>query len=592
MATNTRAIFLRAQRHINDNYDGSSNSLAKTINEVEEKQGDPTKDRLLLRDFNSKYSNPFAVKKRATDNGNNSGQSNGDVLDSVNNEESKELADAQDVPAPNLVLNPALKSAALDRFRRAGMKARLVRRVNKIVEDRLTAKQIFTRFTKESTLHGFRFIFTKTFYIRRFIWFVITVVMAAMFLKELKDSITLYFQNPFSTTSTIEYENYLTFPAISFCNLNDLRFSKINGTPLGEVYLRDDRDYEFKKNESFDINGATLASMMRKASHRIEDMFMNCIWEFSNTAANRPTPCNYTNMTAYHHTNGQLCYTFNSGLQGHRVLTLNETGLFHGFEIQLDLETHEYMRDIQEGGVRVFIHDQAETPFSSSGFAVPPGFKTFVSLGVQKIKNLPPPFTTECGSRPLKHFKAYKKSKCHLEELTNFVERKCKCRGTFMPESFDQRAGGACPEDCYSTHFSAQLSYARYVSRPPIGTSRIQIPERFQKMNLTHSQLETQIRDNIVYLIFFFPELRVENVTQTPTYDFYKLVGDVGGQLGLMLGASVLTLVEFIDLLAFIVYHQLLKLTRIRKKKKEDSITLKNTEVNGNGTRDPAFADF
>lgn len=59
-----------------------------------------------------------------------------------------------------------------------------------------------------------------------------------------------------------------------------------------------------------------------------------------------------------------------------------------------------------------------------------------------------------------------------------------------------------------------------------------------------------------------------------------------------MLGASVLTLVEFIDLIAFIVYHQILRLTRVRKKKKEENEHLKMREVNGNGAREGQFADF
>ena len=337
---------------------------------------DESKENLLLQNFGKKYGHAFKIKPKATE----TEQTNG------NAEEAKDSPESETKAEPNVTLNPAFKNAALERFRRAGMKARLVRRVNKIVEDRLTAKQIFTRFTKESTLHGFRFIFTKTFYIRRFIWFVITVTMAAMFLKELTDSINLYFQHPFSTTSTIEYKNNLTFPAISFCNLNDFRFSKINGTNLGKVFLADKRKRNLKrKNLNFDMDGETLAKQLREASHHIEDMFMKCIWEYSNTAAGNAVNCSYTNITTFYGINGQTCYTFNSGLAGHPLLKLNETGLFHAFELQLDLETHEYLKDIQEGGVRVYIHDQEETPFSSAGFAVPPGFKTFVSLSVQEV---------------------------------------------------------------------------------------------------------------------------------------------------------------------------------------------------------------
>ena len=72
----------------------------------------------------------------------------------------------------------------------------------------------------------------------------------------------------------------------------------------------------------------------------------------------------------------------------------------------------------------------------------------------------------------------------------------------------------------------------------------------------------------------------------------FSFAGDVGGQLGLMLGASVLTLVEFIDLIAFIIYHQVLRLTRLKKKKKEESEQLKMREMNGNSTRPGQFINF
>ena len=54
----------------------------------------------------------------------------------------------------------------------------------------------------------------------------------------------------------------------------------------------------------------------------------------------------------------------------------------------------------------------------------------------------------------------------------------------------------------------------------------------------------------------------------------------MGGQLGLMLGASVLTLVEFIDLMAFIFYHQMLRLSR--RKKKDRKMKHDEEELNHN----------
>ena len=56
-------------------------------------------------------------------------------------------------------------------------------------------------------------------------------------------------------------------------------------------------------------------------------------------------------------------------------------------------------------------------------------------------------------------------------------------------------------------------------------------------------------------------------------YSSITILGDMGGEIGLMLGASLLTFFEFVDLLANLGYHQLL---RMKTKTSEKS---GNTEV-------------
>ena len=52
-------------------------------------------------------------------------------------------------------------------------------------------------------------------------------------------------------------------------------------------------------------------------------------------------------------------------------------------------------------------------------------------------------------------------------------------------------------------------------------------------------------------------------------YLFHFVIGDMGGEIGLMLGASLLTFFEFVDLFAFLGYHQLLRLYKEKKFKRQ-----------------------
>ncbi|XP_071109614.1 uncharacterized protein [Haliotis cracherodii] len=60
------------------------------------------------------------------------------------------------------------------------------------------------------------------------------------------------------------------------------------------------------------------------------------------------------------------------------------------------------------------------------------------------------------------------------------------------------------------------------------------------------------VRDNFLKVNVFYRELSYEKITQQVAYDIFALLCDVGGSMGLFIGASVMTIFEILDLL---VYH-------------------------------------
>ena len=50
----------------------------------------------------------------------------------------------------------------------------------------------------------------------------------------------------------------------------------------------------------------------------------------------------------------------------------------------------------------------------------------------------------------------------------------------------------------------------------------------------------------------FYKELSYEQISQQPAFEFLSLLGEVGGFLGLLLGASVLTVCELLDYLSLL----------------------------------------
>ncbi|KPP61106.1 hypothetical protein Z043_120836 [Scleropages formosus] len=93
-----------------------------------------------------------------------------------------------------------------------------------------------------------------------------------------------------------------------------------------------------------------------------------------------------------------------------------------------------------------------------------------------------------------------------------------------------------CQTPCSLTRYGKELSMVKIPSR---GSARY-LAKRYNKS-------EEYIRDNFLVLDIFFEALNYETIEQKKAYDVASLLGDIGGQMGLFIGASVLTILEIFD---------------------------------------------
>ena len=95
-----------------------------------------------------------------------------------------------------------------------------------------------------------------------------------------------------------------------------------------------------------------------------------------------------------------------------------------------------------------------------------------------------------------------------------------------------------CPLQCY------QPTYPFSISTSPLSQHFLNYmsqKSQFKGRNLTMSKLSKEL----VFLDIFYSQLSYIDIQTTPAYDFLTLVCDISGALGLILGGTLLTIVEF-----------------------------------------------
>ncbi|RUS91580.1 hypothetical protein EGW08_000695 [Elysia chlorotica] len=344
-----------------------------------------------------------------------------------------------------------------------------------------------------------------------------------------------YHKNPVLTSVSNEYQSKIKFPGVTICNLNRIRLSK-----APELVT--------------DVIGVNFA---------VAD-----------------------NFTANFNVQHGNCYTFASR-QNEKEWSIFQAGPQHGLTLELDIQYNEYLTSSPEAGVKVIIHDNGEVPFSENrGVVVSTGVHTNIGIRKTEIKRLPAPYgdcipnenSTSIITDLVPEKKlSYSLHACLKNCFQEYVYQECSCCdpsyacvgeafqlstgnsgsggenqycNTSMPDTAQcvdnvmlKIANQTCPPSCEESAYTTTVSSAKW---PTFRYWKAALYDQTASDGL--SEQRERAENSFLKLSVYLDCLAVEKVESQPAYSWNRLLGEIGGQLGLLLGFSILTAVEILEL--------------------------------------------
>ena len=433
--------------------------------------------------------------------------------------------------------------------------------------DRLFNKDTstFNNYIESTTAHGVVRIFKGKSIVRRLFWLVIVLAAAGGCLYNISDRIRFLISSPTSTTISVTRNTSLSFPAVTVCNLNNLRASVLNGRNLTDLiqsatFLVTEENAASCQEEvesliiqSDNLSNITYEELIVQARQHVEEFILDCYFAGEKCG-------NVTEMFEPVFTNLGVCYTFNSGKLGPRLS--KGTGQRQGLQLMVNVNQSDYTTPF-DAGVKIAIHPQSEPPLpDDQGIGVPTGRNAFISI---KERNIKDQTGRDCKAEDdlsdfnfLKgEYPSYSESACLVDCIQTSMADNCECIGARSYHNPDTAyysqlpnctlkeiccivnellspSDCNCPAACSSTLYETTVSYsyfpAEYISQTI--TSIYGIPPSFFPINF----LEVTV---------YFETLNIETQTTSSAYSFVALLSDIGGQLGLFLGVSIISIMEF-----------------------------------------------
>ncbi|XP_030836052.1 acid-sensing ion channel 1C-like [Strongylocentrotus purpuratus] len=150
------------------------------------------------------------------------------------------------------------------------------------------------------------------------------------------------------------------------------------------------------------------------------------------------------------------------------------------------------------------------------------------------------PYKTDCRDVPLEYYPFYSEEACLTESATKQLTEACGCRFPYMP--------GPSPvctvrqiidcglHDFEVEHFQMTMSYLKAPGK-----------DDSQRLQNQFNWTRDDVTSNIAEVEIYFADMNEHHTKSVAAYNLSDLWGDLGGLIGVHLGASLLTVFEFVD---------------------------------------------
>uniref|UniRef100_A0A7I4YLX0 Amiloride-sensitive sodium channel n=2 Tax=Haemonchus contortus TaxID=6289 RepID=A0A7I4YLX0_HAECO len=290
------------------------------------------------------------------------------------------------------------------------------------------------------------------------------------------------------------------------------------------------------------------------------------------------------------------CYTFN--FNDSVELKNSRAGPMYGLRLLLDVHQDDYMPTTEAAGVRIVVHEQDQEPFPDTfGYSAPTGFVSSFGLKTKVLHRMDAPYGS-CSDtfRPERYIydEHYSPEGCHRNCFQLKVLDQCGCGDPRFPLPSDEKrycsaksvadrqclsklisaSGGYhhlqlecdCQQPCTENVFETAYSAAAWPSvNFKIGVDCPAVGNIFNDS----AACTEYYRVNTAYIEIYYEQLNFETLKETAGYTMVNLFSDFGGNIGLWIGFSVITICEIIELIFEIGYYLLyIKPVRYHKKVK------------------------
>uniref|UniRef100_K1S523 Amiloride-sensitive cation channel 2, neuronal n=1 Tax=Magallana gigas TaxID=29159 RepID=K1S523_MAGGI len=384
-------------------------------------------------------------------------------------------------------------------------------------------------------------------------WAVMTSVMLALLI-----TVFVLYSLDYFLYETLIKRNFkaaaeLEFPSVTVCNLSPINISSINQSDaLNWYFLATHVFGRFDLSEQFNTSDPRFSVLHEKRNDswlRHTAFNKSCVYYIEFGGVRMSTQ----SYIKYRATDAGMCFSFNGPSQTPPLVS-KMTGSRRGLTmfVYIDQDNYVFPENMGAGLKYTFL----KKPYKAFG-------------DKYCIDNNDPAF-----QNPLKYYNNYSLFACLRECRARYIFKVCTCRHindfgeeeicTFAQEyncvkdakdqfdgDFSLQQACECPQMCKLVTFEKQLSFARLPS------------EKYQRY--FESVKINDIHKNHIELRFFYETFVVESVEQVSKIELSSVLGNVGGYLGIFLGASILTLTEWIEFFALALYVLIKRMLRWTK---------------------------